>query len=269
MKNIEDKHIEFVAKHYEQGKLDTQKALAKFKRDKGIRPTKRNPFLRWSAVAASVAIGAFVLTRIVLSPQSEWVNLSAESEKLIAYLPDSTKVVLAEGSTLSYDAADYGKDGRHVNMSGEVFFKVTRNEQSPFEVTAKTSKVEVLGTQFLVDENDDNTELYVESGKVRFSAMDDSSSEVLTKGMSAELGSDNIVAVVDNTTSNPAAWATGKFVYENTPISEVLKELSTFYDVTLTTTNNSKALTASFSTDNLEEIITIIESVLNVKIERR
>ncbi len=268
MKNIEDRQIEFVAKHYEHGKLDTPKALGKFKRKRGIYRSKGNPLLRWSAVAASVAIGAFMLVRIVLAPQSEWINLSAEGEILIAYLPDSTKVVLADGSTLSYDAADYGSEGRRVNMSGEIFFEVTRNELSPFEVTAEGTKIEVLGTQFLVDESGEGTELYVESGKVRFSSRDDSSSAVLTRGMAAELCDDNLVTIVEPSTSNPAAWATGRFVYDDTSIGEVLIELSNFYGVELAVSDPTKHLTASFTSQSLDEIIEIIERVLNVKISK-
>lgn len=264
MKNIEERHIDFVAKHYEQDKLDTQKALAKFKRERGIRNSKSNPFLRWGAVAASVVIAIFMFM-----PKSELVNLAAEDGVLVAYLPDSTKVVLAEGSTLSYDAADYGEEGRHVNMSGEVFFEVTRNERSPFEVKATAAKVEVLGTQFLVDENDEITELYVETGRVRFSALDGSSSEVLTKGMSAELGNDSRVDLVETATSNPAAWATGIFVYENTSIEAVIAELSHFYDVDLAVSDSTKHLTATFSTESLDDIIEVIEQVLNVEISQK
>ncbi len=263
MKDIEDKNIEFVARHYEPNKLDTQKALDEFRRERGIHRPKSNLLLRLSGVAASIAIAIFALM-----PKSEMVSITAEGETVVAYLPDSTKVMLADGSTLSYDARDYAGDSRHVDMSGEAFFSVTRNELSPFKVATQNATVEVLGTQFLLDDNGENTELYVESGKVRFSTKDESASLVLTKGMSAELDSHNRISIAKPTTTNPAAWATGKFVYENTPISEVLNELSHFYGVRLTTTDTTKYLTATFSTTDLANITPIIETALGITISK-
>lgn len=37
---------------------------------------------------------------------------------------------------------------------------------------------------------------------------------------------DEMPVAVHAVSPNPSAWATGKFIYRNTPIDEVLKELS-------------------------------------------
>ncbi len=270
MQNIKDKHIEFVAKHYEPNKLDTQKALARFRLNHGIDSHKRRALAWWSAASvACIAVAIFALMRTTsVAPTSQIINILAKGETLVAYLPDSTKVTLAEGSTLSYDATTYGTTSRQVEMSGEIFFCVTRNEKSPFCVTAQKAKVEVLGTQFALCENSANTELYVESGKVRFSSRDNSSSLVFTRGESAMLSSDNRVTPTEPISANPAAWATGRFRYESEPINQVLSELSIFYGVHLTCDSTSQSLTATFSTGNLDSIIAVIESVLNIKITK-
>ena len=47
-----------------------------------------------------------------------------------------------------------------------------------------------------------------------------------------------------------------------------LEELSRYYKVKLSASNENKRLTASFKNKSLDEIIRFIEKVLNVKIEK-
>ena len=46
---------------------------------------------------------------------------------------------------------------------------------------------------------------------------------------------DEMPVAVHAVSPNPLAWATGKFIYRNTPIDEVLKELSLYYGTLLYT----------------------------------
>ena len=61
-------------------------------------------------------------------------------------LSDGTHVWLNSETTLRY-ADSFGKESRKVELSGEAFFKVNRNEL-PFKVKIKDNEVEVLGTSF-------------------------------------------------------------------------------------------------------------------------
>ncbi|WP_370287480.1 DUF4974 domain-containing protein, partial [uncultured Duncaniella sp.] len=54
----------------------------------------------------------------------------------------------------------------------------------------------------------------------------------------------------------------------NTPLPDVLKRLSAHFNVSLTCSSTGKVLTAEFETDNLDEIIMLIEKSLDVKIEK-
>src|SRR5690606_4954570 len=62
-------------------------------------------------------------------------------------LADGTKVWLNSASTLIYPSNFTGNE-RHVELSGEGYFEVAKNEGMPFIVTANGVKVNVLGTQF-------------------------------------------------------------------------------------------------------------------------
>lgn len=61
---------------------------------------------------------------------------------------------------------------------------------------------------------------------------------------------------------------TRHFHFDNTPLPEVLKQLGSYYGVTLTADKADKNLTADFDSDNLDETIRMIEQVLDVKIEK-
>ena len=90
---------------------------------------------------------------------------------------------------------------------------------------------------------------------------------ILTAGQSASLR-DAAPVLEEAQVPNPSAWATGEFRYEATPLETVLGELSAYYGVVLTTDAPGKRLTGTFSTDDLDEILMLIETALSVTIGR-
>ena len=50
------------------------------------------------------------------------------------FLPDGTMVWLNAGSRISYSQG-FGVDDRHLNLSGEGYFEVTKNKNLPFEIS--------------------------------------------------------------------------------------------------------------------------------------
>lgn len=56
------------------------------------------------------------------------------------------------------------------------------------------------------------------------------------------------------------------FVFENTPVEVVLKEIGDYYGCTLSTAPTRRHLTATFPDDDLDTIVSVIESVLDIKI---
>ncbi|HKM11802.1 MAG: hypothetical protein KBB35_03965 [Bacteroidales bacterium] len=65
---------------------------------------------------------------------------------------------------------------------------------------------------------------------------------------------------------NPDVAQTHIFVYEDAPIEDVLKELSAYYGCTLTTSPTRKHLTATFPDDDIDFIVSLIESALDISI---
>ncbi len=299
MKTNEDRMIDFVAKSYEENRFDPKKALARSQNGslrRSLSLSKRTVMLkRIAGVAAAAAVGIF----LYLSWLTSWTEYAAYDIAQTFTLPDSSSVTLAPGSTLSLQKH---KDKRLVQMTGKVYFNVRHDDRAPFRVDAGSGFVKVLGTRFQVDAHAnsvaepveahrrsdthghfgklsdrgaDSISVSVVSGKVLFSAIRSGEEAlILTKGQSAVLDPAASKPVeITPKHPNPAAWATGEFIYDNTPLPEVLSELSEYYDVTLVafdaghSSGESRSLSGEFSTSSLPEILNLINSALGSDIQ--
>lgn len=271
MKTNEDRMIDFVAKSYEENRFDPKKALARSQNGslrRSLSLSKRTVMLkRIAGVAAAAAVGIF----LYLSWLTSWIDYAAYDIAQTFTLPDSSSVTLAPGSTLRLQKH---KDKRLVQMTGKVYFNVRHDDRAPFRVDAGSGFVKVLGTRFQVDSRDPIS-VSVVSGKVLFSAIRSGEEAlILTKGQSAVLDPAASKPVeITPKHPNPAAWATGEFIYDNTPLPEVLSELSEYYDVTLVafdaghSSGESRRLSGEFSTSSLQEILNLINSALGTDIQ--
>lgn len=272
MNGMEEKSLRFVLKNYKQGAFDTQKALRAWK------SRHETPRRRWrigyycSGMAASLLLCLGIYLYREMREEQAWQHIATAGEVVEHWLPDSTLVTLSPHSALRYRPDAFLKGERTVGMSGKAYFRVRRDAAHPFNVAGSHTTIRVLGTTFQVDETpaDSATEVYVESGRVLFAAKEASEGIVLTQAMQARLlPGEERPRIVAPPTPNPAAWAVGTFVYEETPLAVVLKELSDYYHVGLTTTATGKTLTAEFGTnDGLEVILPLIEASLGIKIEK-
>lgn len=271
MKTNEDRMIDFVAKSYEENRFDPKKALARSQNGslrRSLSLSKRTVMLkRIIGIAAAVIVGIFLYT----SWRTSWTDYMAYDIPQTFTLPDSSSVTLAPGATLRLQRH---KDNRLVQMTGKVYFNVRHDDRAPFRVDAGSGFVKVLGTRFQVDSRDPIS-VSVVSGKVLFSAIRSGEEAlILTKGQSAVLDPAASKPVeITPKHPNPAAWATGEFIYDNTPLPEVLSELSEYYDVTLVafdaghSSGESRRLSGEFSTSSLQEILNLINSALGTDIQ--
>jgi ferric-dicitrate binding protein FerR (iron transport regulator) len=88
--------------------------------------------------------------------------------------------------------------------------------------------------------------------------------------MSATLEAGDDRPVTDAVTDvNSIAWKRGSFIFEDTPLKDVLDCLSKYYKTAFAASDLSKRLSGEFYTDDLDLIIELIESALDVTIVKR
>lgn len=268
MSDFDDRHLDFVIRHYKEGMFDTQKAIERFN---SVHPKSqkvhRVNWMRISGVAAAVVmvVGLFFYLK---GPKDPWTELMASASSETFLLPDSTSVTLYKGSTLRYKGFD--GDAREVEMTGKVWFDVARDEARPFEVSTENTFVRVLGTEFQVDAtvaSRQAVKVYVAEGKVLFARKGEKDGVILTEGMGALIPVGIGAPIVsEKGDSNDIAWLRGTFVFDETPLKEVLTVLSKHYKVSFAANDLSKKLSGEFSTEDLDLIIDLIESALDVNI---
>lgn len=268
IKERKDNSLDFVMHFYEEGRLDTRKALRKVKQH------AKRPVAHIIIWRQRIAIAASLLLLLCGGGYLYWnshrqVLLAANEKAQLFILPDNTHVTLSSHSTLLYNKGD----DRTVTLDGNAYFEVHRDEQHPFTISNDMARIQVLGTKFQVRGSNGSqkvTEVFVTEGKVAFSAIETGQQGlILTHGMKARLlpGEDHPQLITAGSI-NQVAWATGLFHFNNTPLTEVLADLAQFYHVKLRASDTHKRLSGDFETDSLEEILTLIEQVLEVRIIR-
>lgn len=263
-----ERHIRFVAKHYREGSLDTDKAWKKFASGRGI--VRRSSFRRyWLQAAATVLVLVGLGIWYTLERDApDWVTIvSAPGQLKDVYLSDSTFISLAGGSSVRYDVRKYGKERRVVEMTGKAFFQVTRNEARPFSVHTGVTEVMVLGTSFQVEERPSVTEVNVVTGKVLFTAGENKENVILTVGMSAfYVLAKKEITVVTEEDANKLSWKTGLLRFQDTPLEQVMADLSAYYGVRVLNRTKSQGakLTATFNNLPLDEVLRVVNQTLDV-----
>ena len=257
--------MDFVLKHYQEGKFDTQKAIKRFNEAHCIVQKPRRRLMPWvsSIVAAAAAV---VLCVLLFRDNDQQIQLMASAKVQEFVLPDGSEVTLTPGSRLTYNE----KSPRNTHLEGKAFFEVARDEAVPFEITADGAFVRVLGTKFMVDAGSSLKEVYVTEGKVLFAKSSDVEGVILTKDMQATLSqSDQLPVIAVEADVNTIAWQRGTFIFDKTPLKEVLKTLSEYYKVSFAATDLDKQLSGEFHAEDLDLIISLIESALDVHIIKR
>lgn len=151
-------------------------------------------------------------------------------------LPDGTKVWLNSATTLRYPTAFTGAQ-RIVELEGQGYFEVAQNAAKPFLVKVPSAhrdsmEVQVLGTGFDVmayaDEATVNTTLI--SGSVR--VKEGSTIQSLQPGQQAVMDNENhAITVRPADIKKVTAWKNGVFVFNNTALPAILREVARWYDV--------------------------------------
>lgn len=164
-----------------------------------------------------------------------------KAEKKEIILEDSTKIILNSNSALSYPKHFKG-DTREVVINGEAFFDVTKNEQKPFIVSTNEGlKIRVLGTSFNVKSypEDRKMETTLVTGKVKVIEEEKNTIVELSPSQKATyLKSEDKMIVEQVETENFTSWKEGRLIYNDTPMSEVIKDLERMYNLKFDVTSN-------------------------------
>lgn len=192
-------------------------------------------------------------------------------------LSDGTKVWLNADSRIKYPVS-FGREKREVSLHGEGYFEVSRDTTRPFIVSTDKMDVKVLGTVFDVNTYEDEGRSYVVlvEGLVEVS-MEKGESRIITPGDMAEMNVYDVQAGIQVSKCDVGhyiAWKEGNFSFRNASLTEILKRVSRYYDVTIIREQmfEEEYYTGELSRDvSLESLLSAIETSTSVsfKVERK
>lgn len=157
-------------------------------------------------------------------------------------LPDGTLVWLNAGSRMAYSQG-FGVDNRNVELSGEGYFEVKRNEGVPFLVKTNSLQVKVLGTKFNFRDYPDDVEAIVSllEGRVALKNLLKSEEEAfLSPNERVVLNKKNGNMLVQSAAvSKVLQWTSGYLFFDEELLPDIVKELERSYHVKIHIANDS------------------------------
>lgn len=180
----------------------------------------------WFRLVAAVVL--LCSLAVVIIRYSSPTVITVSSDELVDKkyrLPDGSDVYLYPGTAIQF--SEGFEDNRDLLLQGEAFFDVVRDEENPFVVDLENAKVTVLGTSFNIQESDHGHSVLVKSGKVSYQQSADTP-VILTANMNLK-SAKGLVTVDSLKVSNVLSWYTKSLKFEQTPLSEVIRELGHTY----------------------------------------
>lgn len=180
-------------------------------------------------------------------------------------LPDGSTIDLNKNT--SVERLSSFENIREVSLKGEAFFSIEKDPERPFRVQLTEGRyIEVLGTSFNVDVQDNNFHVIVESGKVAVHVLD--REIILYKGDALEL-IDGAYSKYDYTDQNILSWKNKSLEFENVSVINVLKDIGKHYELSFDFSPNVKnsecKITSIFETADLDVILQELSKIVSLE----
>jgi len=234
-------------------------------------PSAASPFAFWFKIAAALIVGIssglFVFYRYQDRTSPAELTVASKTTQETITLPDNSTVVLNRNSSISY-TKDFAGSQREITFSGEGFFRVEGDAAKPFVIHTPLANIKVVGTVFNVSTLNDNLEVGVQEGKVLVYTSTDSS--LLEAGYSATLQSGRPIQPLNRIDINRWGYATRKFVFQDTPLSDVFQSIEQAYPYSIEVPNadiKNCRLTAAFDKVSAREMLNLIGETLDLTVQ--
>ncbi|WP_294302752.1 FecR family protein [uncultured Chryseobacterium sp.] len=214
----------------------------------------------WAAAVIIPLLGLvfFYRTTRNYTEKADMLVLKTGNEMKTYRLSDGSTVTLEPNSKLVMDRNRFGKNERPVEFEGKAFFSIAKDKTRPFRIDAHGFKVQVLGTQFFLDQKSAEKSVALKEGKVK----------VERKGKITYLlpGETwvNDISGIEHHYYSPSKIRT--FAFDGQDYEEVIRHLEETYHVKIRYPDQyrKEKIQGSF-TGNLKEVIAIVSYPFNLK----
>lgn len=231
----------------------------------------------WTRYAAAIALIAIAVSGIFTLMNStqksaQFVEVAAEhGQKAVLTLPDGTKVLLNSDSKIKYSTA-YNQKHRNVELLGEAFFDVEKNEKLAFVVHAGDLDIKAVGTAFNVKAypNEELISTTLTEGKLLLTSGKEEIS--LLPNERVEFRKDEMTMNKINLQSaeNSIGWMNDKLSYENASLEDVVADFIRIYNIDIQFASESikqQRFTGQIENNGLEAVLKVISLSSPIRVE--
>lgn len=232
----------------------------------------RRTFARYAVAASLVAmvVGTSLYFGLERQPDYSAEFATAVGERRQVALPDGSVLDLNGRTRLK---VHFFSATRQVELTeGEAMFSVEHDTSRPFVVQTGNGSVTVTGTRFDVRRDPTRTRVAVESGtvKVKGTAGEQGNQVTLTAGLGSSIdASGNVMPASTVNTAAITAWRTGKLVFNDASLRDVVQEVSRYRAQPLRVSDGKAAnlrLTSVFKSDDTDALLRALPSILPVAV---
>lgn len=185
-------------------------------------------------------------------------------------LHDGTEVWMNAESTIEFPASFTGNE-RKVNLKGEAYFKVARNESKPFIVNLGDKTIRVLGTEFDVrNYASEVSQVVLVNGSVLLCDADGKEEATLKPGESASWMEDETPWISKADIYGTTQWLEGLFYFEEHALGLVLRDIGRWYNYGVEFKNekhyNYKVHFSADRNDDIQHIINDLNTLCGFEI---
>lgn len=242
-----------------------------------LKVVKRNTFFINLLKVAAILLVGFLLNQVIhsylknVSKKTQWYTVSAaEGQKSKIVLADGTEVWLNSESILRIPVYE-SSTSRNVELTGEAFFKVTKNPKVPFIVKTKAYDIEVYGTEFNIMAYDDfnRTETTLVNGIVKIHR---NKKVLLMKPGQTVIFANNRFSRKTGRVEQAVSWKDEKFYFDAIPFSELAVRLERWYNVKIeiSDTNLKNRLYSGVfkNEETIWQVLDVVEKTSPIHYER-
>jgi transmembrane sensor len=257
-----------------------ERIIAQNNEESNTEIVKLNPWYsaKWLKIAASVilVLGS-VSTAYFYQKNQNNTYQSAYGENREVKLPDGSIVKLNANSTLKISDDWSNEHTREVWLKGEAFFTVTKKPNqgnAKFIVHANNINVEVLGTEFNVSNRDTNTNVTLNSGKIKLDVFTNGNTQtiMMKPGEQVNYSSKSSKVYKKKTKAEVvSAWTSNHWVLESTSLGEVANKIEDNFGVTVIIKDPnvvSDRMTGVIMTNNLDEVLEGLSTIYSLKFKK-
>ena len=234
---------------------------------------RRGPSLRYALAFAATLVLLLTAGLIFITRETEETPLISKEllndisgTTFVARLEDGSIVYLSENSSIKHPEK-FSSDERKIEMEGEAFFDIARDESKPFIINAGNTEVQVLGTSFELICHDGETVLSVKTGKVRLTLLNSGMTIDVSAGEKAYSDNNQLKKLTIDEYEDFKKYRERMHFKDQSlnSIAIILNRNFKDREIVIDPAIAEREMTATFTGENQESMVKLICNAMNLK----